>query len=172
MKPITIRSYKYDGHPRDEYTAFKYTEDAESCTVFVPPGTKSYDYRTQTWLSAPDGLVERYFKTRWYTIWYVCAQHSGLNQMYIHISMPATVTETTVAWVDLDIDYRVHTDGRMEQLDADEYHTHRMSMAYPDAVHDAVRAACAEIESLCPHQQYPFNHAAHVALYEQITFRP
>jgi protein associated with RNAse G/E len=169
MRPITIRSYKYDGQPRDEYTGLLYEDDAESCLVFVPPGTMICDHRTQTWERAPDGVLERYFKTRWYAIWYVAAQHSNINHMYVHVSMPATVTATTITWVDLDIDYRVYTDGRMEQRDLDEYHANMTTMAYPLHIQDAVRAACTEIESLGAPQHYPFNYASHAALYQQIS---
>jgi protein associated with RNAse G/E len=85
--------------------------------------------------------------------------------------MPATMTATGITWVDLDIDYRVHHDGRIERLDEDEYHAHRERMGYPTHVQDQVQAACVAIEALAAQQLYPFNHATHVALYQQIKAR-
>jgi len=89
MRTIEIVSRKYDGSLRDEYEAFLYTEDDERLVVYVPAGTLSYDHRKQAWSEAPDGLLEIYFKTRWYSVWHICEQTSNLNQMYIHLSMRA-----------------------------------------------------------------------------------
>jgi protein associated with RNAse G/E len=171
MKPIRVRSSKYDASLRDTYDAFLCAEDAESVLVYVPPGTHCYDYRTRSWSVAPDGVLERYFKRRWYTIWYICEQHSGQNAMYIHLSMPCDALAFGIDWVDLDIDYRVHCDGRVERLDDDEYQAHRVSMGYPAALDAQVQGACAEIEACCSGQRYPFDHATHVALYRQIAAR-
>jgi protein associated with RNAse G/E len=121
MRTITIRSRKYDGTLRDEYEACLYAEAADTCIVYAPPGTLSYDHRKHAACTTPDGLLELYFKTRWYTVWHICEQHSNVNAMYIHVSLPAAVTATSIEWIDVDIDYRVHLDGRIERLDEDEY---------------------------------------------------
>lgn len=171
MNLITVRSSKYDGSLRDEYDAFLYAEDTEIYLVYAPPGTSSYDHRKQVRSLAPDGLLERYFKNRWYNIWYICEQHSGVNVLYIQLSMPAKATAYCIEWVDLDIDYRVHCDGRIERLDDDEYQAHQISMDYPIALDREVQAACEEIETFCSRQHYPFDYPAHVTLYEQIKMQ-
>jgi protein associated with RNAse G/E len=168
MQRIQIISRKYDGRLRDEYEAFLYAEDDERLVVYAPVGTLSYDRRKQTWVPAPDGLLEIYFKTRWYNVWHICEQISGMNQIYSNLSMPAVRTEMGIEWVDLDLDYRVHLDGRLERLDEEDYRAHIASMGYPVEVQAQVQAACAAIESLYHQRADPFNHAAQVALYQQI----
>jgi protein associated with RNAse G/E len=168
MQRIRIISRKYDGRLRDEYEAFLYAEDDEWLVVYAPVGTMSYDRRKQIWVPAPDGLLEIYFKTRWYNVWHICEQISSINQIYSNLSMPAVRIETGIAWVDLDLDYRVHMDGRMERLDEEEYRAHIASMGYPVEVQAQVQAACAEIESLYHQRADPFDHAVQVALYQQI----
>jgi protein associated with RNAse G/E len=168
MQTIRIVSRKYDGKLRDEYEAFLYAEDDERLVVYAPVGTLSYDRRKQTWVPAPDGLLEIYFKTRWYNVWHICEQRSNINQMYINLAMPAHLTAVGVEWVDLDLDYRVHMDGRMERLDEEEYRAHIASIGYPAEVQVQVRAACTEIESLYHQRADPFNYAEQVALYQQI----
>jgi uncharacterized protein len=166
MQRIRIISRKYDGRLRDEYEAFLYAEDDQRLVVYAPVGTMSYDRHKQAWVAAPDGLLEIYFKTRWYNVWHICEQISSINQMYSNLAMPAVRTETGIEWIDLDLDYRVHLDGRLEQLDLDEYRAHIASMGYPVGVQ--VQAACAEIEALYHQRADPFNHAAQTALYQQI----
>jgi protein associated with RNAse G/E len=169
MQTIRIVSRKYDGRLRDEYEAFLYAEDHERLVVYAPVGTMSYDRRTQTWVPAPDGLLEIYFKARWYNVWHICAQTSNLNQIYSNLSSPAVRTASGIEWVDLDLDYRVHLDGRLEQLDAEEYCAHIASMGYSAEVQAQVQAACREIEALYHERADPFNHAEQVALYQQIN---
>jgi len=168
LRKIAIVSRKYDGRPRDEYEAFLYAEDDERLVVYAPAGTLSYDHRRQARSQSPDGLLEIYFKTRWYSVWHICEQNSNVNQMYIHLSMPATVTARGIAWVDLDLDYRLHLDGRLERVDEDEYREHMISMGYTAHMDSQVQAACAAIEAAYHARSEPFNHAAQVALYQQI----
>jgi protein associated with RNAse G/E len=168
MQPIQIVSRKYDGRLRDEYEAFLYAEDDERLVVYAPVGTLSYERHRQAWVPAPDGLLEIYFKQRWYNVWHICEQTSHINQIYCNLSMPAVRTAEGIEWVDLDLDYRVHVDGRIERLDEAEYRTHIISMGYSAEVQVQVQAACAEIESFYLQGVDPFNHAEQVTLYQQI----
>jgi protein associated with RNAse G/E len=168
MQTIQIASSKYDGSPRDEYSACLYAEDAERLVVYAPPGTMGYDHRRQAWSAAPDGLLEIYHKARWYTVWHICERHSNVNQMYIHISMPATRSAAGVVWVDLDLDYRVYADGRIELFDEAEYLAHVASMRYPEDLQAQVRAACLEVEAGYAGQIGALDHRAYAALYQQI----
>jgi protein associated with RNAse G/E len=168
MQTIRIVSGKYDGRLRDEYEALLYAEDGERLVVYASVGTLSYNRDTQAWVPAPDGLLEIYFKARWYNVWHICEQTSNLNQIYCNLSMPAVRTAEGIEWNDLDLDYRVHMDGRMERLDEDEYRAHIASMGNPAEVQVQVQAACAEIESLYQQRADPFNHPEQVAHYQQI----
>ena len=168
MQKIRITSRKYDGRLRDEYEALLYAEDDERLVVYAPVGTLSYDRHKQAWVPTPDGLLEIYFKHRWYNVWHICEQRSNSNQMYSNLSLPAVRTDTGIEWVDLDLDYRIHLDGRLEQLDVEEYHAHSASMGYPPAVQAQVQAAYTEIEALYHQRADPFNYSAQVALYRQI----
>jgi protein associated with RNAse G/E len=169
LKKIEIISKKYDGSFRDEYHGFLAAENEERLLVYTPPGTMSYDHRKHAWCEATDGLLEIYFKTRWYVVWHICEQHSNVNQTYTHIAMPPTVTPGSIEWVDLDLDYRVHLDGRIERLDDAEYQENRIRMSYPHEVDVHVQAACSEVELLCAQQVYPFDYAQQVAVYRQIA---
>ena len=168
MQKIRITSRKYDGRLPDENEAFLYAEDHERLVVYAPVGAMSYDRHKQMWVAAPDGLLEIYFKNRWYNVWHICEQTSNINQIYSNVSRPAVRTDTGIEWVDLDLDYRVHMDGRIERLDEDEYRAHIVSMGYSPEVQAHVQAACAEIEALHHQRADPFNYAEQVARYQRI----
>jgi protein associated with RNAse G/E len=168
MKKIKIVSRKYGGALRDEYAAFLYANDQETLRVYSPPGTMAFDHRKGMWLRAPDGLLEIYFKARWYAVWHVCEQNSQQNLTYAHISMPATLTEDTLEWIDLDLDYRVYLDGSLERLDEQEFGHNIQALKYPADVVAQARAACEEVERLYQRQAFPFNYREQVLSYRAL----
>ncbi len=168
MKKVQVVSRKYDGSLRDAYETCLYAETAESVTLFSLPGGKAWDYRKQAWVTAADGLLEIYFKDRWYNVWHICEQVSGANLIYVNVAMPASITPTTLTWIDLDLDYRLHLDGSVEQVDQADFQQNAQQMGYPTSVISQVEAACREVEAGLVSQRYPFDHARQVALYRQI----
>jgi len=168
MRKIQVISRKYGGKLRGEYTAWLYSETPETLAVYTPPGTMEFDARKQVWLAGPDGLIELYFKAKWYTVWHICEQKSCRNTIYVHISMPAVLTGDLLEWVDLDLDYRMHLDGSIELLDEEDFEHHSRSLSYPAQVIASARAACTEIERLYQQRTFPLNHREQVALYQHI----
>lgn len=168
MKKVQVVSRKYDGSLRDAYETCLYAETAESVTLFSLPGGKAWDYRKQAWVTAADGLLEIYFKDRWYNVWHICEQVSGANLIYVNVAMPASITPTTLTWIDLDLDYRLHLDGSVEQVDQADFQQNAQQMGYPTSVISQVEAACREVEAGLVSQRYPFDHARQVVLYRQI----
>jgi uncharacterized protein len=168
MQKVRIVSRKYDGTLRDEYETSLYAETEEALTLFSLPGTPYWDPRKAAWLEAPDGLIEIYFKRRWYNVWHICEQNSNTNLIYTNIATPATLHAGRIEWTDLDLDYRVHLDNSVEQLDQDEFEHNTQRLNYPPDVIAQVRAACRDVEALLATRAYPFDHARQVELYRQI----
>jgi uncharacterized protein len=163
-----VLSRKYDGSLRDEYETHLYAETNESITLFSPPGVKYRDHRKSAWFEAPDGLIEIYFKNRWYNVWHICEQVSGTNLIYINICMPAVMKSTGIVWVDLDLDYRVHLDLSVEKLDQEEFEQNTLKMEYPPSLIEKAYLACKEVEAGLTSRAYPFDHERQVELYRRI----
>ena len=159
---------KYDGSLRDEYESSLVSETNEIITIFSPPGVRYLDHLRSSWLEAPDGLIELYFKNRYYNVWHICEQISQVNLMYINICQPAIIYESQIEWVDLDLDYRVHLDNRVEFLDQDEFEQNRRKMGYPSELIKQVHLACREVEAGLASRVYPFDHENQEKLYKRI----
>jgi protein associated with RNAse G/E len=99
---------------------------------------------------------------------FVCEQLSNINQIYSNLSMPVVRTASGIEWVDLDLDYRVHMDGRIERLDEAEYRAHIVSLGYSADIQAQVQAACAEIEALYQQHADPFDYTEQFARYQRI----
>jgi len=143
---VKITSKKYDGTLRDSYEAYLLEETDELVTLYVEPNTPSWNYRKNKLEYGPDGIIEIYFKKKWFNVLHICEQHSGINLIYINLATPIVQIEDGFEWIVLDLDYRIHLDGSFELLDEDEYIQHREAMNYPNELIEHVRIACQEIE--------------------------
>ena len=168
MRKIHVLSKKYNGTLRDEYETTLYAETAETITLFSVPGLPYFDHRKGAWFSADDGLLEIYFKQRWYNVWHICEQYSQINQVYINLAMPATLQGDTLTWIDLDLDYRVHLDDSVERLDQADFDQNSHHMRYPPDLIAQVHAACREVEAGLACGAFPFDHVRQVELYQRI----
>jgi protein associated with RNAse G/E len=168
MQKIKIVSRKYDGSLRDEYETYLYAETDESLLLFSEPGISYWHGRKSAWFESPDGLIEIYFKRRWYNLWHICEQNSNVNLIYVNIAMPATFQAGRLEWTDLDIDYRVNPDNSVERLDEDEFEQNIVCKGCPPDLIAQVHAACREVEALLATRTYPFDHAQQVKLYRRI----
>jgi protein associated with RNAse G/E len=168
MRKVLVVSKKYNGSLRDEYETFLYAETDETITLFSLPGLKYRDHRKSTWIEAEDGLLEIYFKQKWYNVWHICEQVSQTNLIYVNICMPVTFQASVLEWVDLDLDYRVYLDNSVKQLDQAEFEKNTQLMQYPSDLIQQTQAACQEVEAGLMSWVYPFDHERQVELYNQI----
>ena len=168
MRKVKVVKRKYNGALRDEHETYLYAVTEESITLFSEPGLGYWDHRKAAWLEAEDGLIEIYFKHRWYNVWHICEQVSHANLIYVNIAMPATLWAKGIEWTDLDLDYRVHLDNSVELLDQAEFEQNRQSMGYPPDLVDQVRLACREVEAGLSSRIYPFDYERQIELYYRI----
>jgi protein associated with RNAse G/E len=90
-----------------------------------------------------DRFIETYYIDRWYNIFKIQEQNSGLLKCwYCNISYPALITDDSVAYRDLALDLLVYPDGRQKVLDEDEFSTLPLS---PDD-QAAARQALIELQ--------------------------
>lgn len=157
MRKVKVVSKKYDGSPRDECESYLYKETDETIVLFTPPE-----------LTNQDGLIEIYFKQKWFNVWHICEQFSNTNRIYINIAMPVRRNNEGLEWIDLELDYRVHVDNSVEKLDQEEFEVNSHLMKYPQKLIRRVQSACREVETGLINRFYPFDHEQQVALYNRI----
>ena len=168
MKKIRVVSKKYDGSFRDEYETYLFDETDEITTLFSLAGLRYWDYRKAAWFQAPDGLLEIYFKQRWYNVWHMAEQNSQNALIYVNISMPAVLRGDILEWVDLDLDYRVNMDNSVERLDEEEFEGNWQRLGYPPELIKQIQETCQEVEAGLKRRMFPFDYERQVALYYQI----
>jgi len=166
MNKIKLISKKYDGSLRDESDALVVAQNEETIVLLQRQGTLEYSHRKQRWETVPDGLLLIFFTNRWYNVWHIADQRSHFNRIYANIALPARwIDDTTLEWIDLDLDIRVHMDGSIVLLDEDEFLENQHRMGYPSAVVAQAQAAAQEALALCAQALYPFDYTVQVARY-------
>ena len=168
MRRIKVISKKYDNSYRDEYEAYLYSEEDEIFIVLSPPGTRYYDHRKEAWFEAPDGLLEIYFKEKWYNVWHICEQNSKRNMIYANICMPAVLQGNVLEWVDLDLDLCVHMNGTIELLDEKEFERNIRQLGYSRWIINNARAACDEVMNLFERGELLLEHQRQIEQYQRI----
>ena len=169
MRRIKVLSKKYDNSLRDEHEAYLVSSADGTITLLSPAGTRYYDHRQKAWSEAPDGLLEIYFEDRWYNVWHIGEQNSRRNLIYANICMPATLNGDLLEWVDLDLDYRVLLEGRIELLDEEEFERNISQFGYSGWIVENVRAACDEVMVRFESGEFPFDHPRQAERYRRLT---
>ncbi len=168
MRKLRVVKKKYDGSLCDEYAAYLVDETDEIITLFTVSGTSCWDYRKAAGYPVPDGLLEIFFKRKWYNVWHIAVQNLRMNRMYINIAMPPVLRGETLEWVDLDLDYRVHLDNSVERIDEEEVRENAERLRYPPELIEQVQAACREVEAGLEQRGFPFDYERQAARYQQI----
>jgi uncharacterized protein len=168
MEKVRIIKKKYDGSLCDEHETYLLAETDDMITLSSLSTLSYWDYRKAAWFHAPDGLLEIYFKRKWYNVWHIAEQNSHINLTYVNIAMPAVLRGDTLDWVDLDLDYRVHIDNTVELVDEEEYKLNKLRLSYPPEIIKQAQAACLEVEAGLKERHFAFDYERQVALYYQI----
>ena len=168
MRKVRVVFRKHNGSLRDEYQTYLYSESDEIILIFSIPGMRYWDHRKGARFEAQDGLLEIYFKQRWYNVWHIAEQVSNTNLIYVNIALPATLQANVVEWTDLDLDYRVHLDYSVERLDQEEFEQNVKRLGYTSNLIEQVGAACREVEAGLAERIFPFDYERQVKLYRRI----
>lgn len=90
-----------------------------------------------------DRFIEMYFCDRWYNIYEIFDKDTdSLKAWYCNVTRPVEIKGSILYYVDLALDLLVYPDGRMLELDEDEFM--RLELDPSDQVH--ARKALAELK--------------------------
>jgi len=113
------------------------------------------------------GLIERgtisyeyFWLDRWYNIFRFHKPDGTFRNFYCNVSMPPTVNDEVIDFIDLDIDIIVDFHGGFAIRDEDEYNRNASKYDYPASIRDGVSAAVVELSAMIRHNDFPFDQAA------------
>jgi protein associated with RNAse G/E len=98
-----------------------------------------------------------FWRGRWYNVFTNYHEDGTLRHFYCNVAMPPLIEDSTIIFVDLDLDVQVWPDGTSRILDMDEFEQHRVQYGYPDWVQANALQAVNDILALAVARQGPFG---------------
>lgn len=156
MKPVQLRSTKYDGSLHYRYGATLVREQPNLLMVYVSPGTPIESYRGAT--IATHHSLQLYWSDRQYNLhvsWYADWRP---RLHYINVASPAAWPNDSIHFIDLDLDviWRSET-GEVILDDEDEFALHQVRFGYPPDLIERCQRSSAEVIELIARRVYPFD---------------
>lgn len=153
---ITINARNFDGSLRKSWTA-EVVQTSDSLVIVkgifetevkhphlgvIRRGTISYEF---------------FWPDRWYNVFRFHKPDETFRNYYCNISMPPRMTETSVDYVDLDIDIIVGPSGVLTVLDEDEFRENAERFRYSDDIRVRTGEAIAELTAMIKGREFPFE---------------
>jgi protein associated with RNAse G/E len=76
---------------------------------------------------------------------------------YCNVNLPPVIDESSITYVDLDLDLIVRADFSYQILDSEEFEQHARIFGYPQEVQESAHKALTELISRIEARQFPFN---------------
>lgn len=154
---ITINSRRYDGSVRRSWQCeLLHQNDLE--LLFLGTFDLDVDHSELGRISRGTVSYEYYWLDRWYNVFAFFEPDGAFRNFYCNINMPATLKDSELDYIDLDLDVLVWPDGSIVTLDRDEYEQNAELYTYPIHIRDQAELALDEILRLAEEQKLPFPH--------------
>ncbi len=152
-----IEARKYDQRPHITLPATLIDDDGERLLLRMPAGTV-FEHHSRGWIRPSERLNDFYFwRDRAYNIFVGYEADGSIRSFYCNVALPPVIHDTTITFVDLDIDVRIWPDGHYELLDLIEFRDHAILFGYPMEVRRAACMATLDILDRWRHRHSPFD---------------
>ncbi len=160
MRTVRVLFAKWGERPHWEYDAVALGHDAHGAWLGVPTGTLITRPGARI-VTRQDQVVLAPYDAGYVATFYAHGPHDPEPPcaVYVDITTPPVVGETTVHAVDLDLDVIRGLHGRTWVDDEDEFAAHRTAYGYPDDVVEAALADCAAVSAALEAGDPPFDGA-------------
>jgi len=154
--PFTIRVLRYDG---SEYRRWNATLVRRDGSLIVFEGEFDIEVQHSHIGHIPMGTrtVEYYWQDKWYNVFRFLGEAGETRLWYCNINLPPIIEDSTITYVDLDLDVLVQPDRSYQILDSDEFAHHAQAFQYPQDVQESAQKAVSELISRVEGRQFPFN---------------
>ena len=153
---FTVRVLRYDGTEYRRWHARLVRRDG---SLIVFEGEFDIEVQHSNLGHIPIGTrtVEYYWQDRWYNVFRFLGDTGETRLWYCNINLPPIIEDSSITYVDLDLDVMVRPDFSYQILDSDEFAHHARLFQYPRDVQESAQQALAEVISRVEGRQFPFN---------------
>lgn len=102
--------------------------------------------------------IEYFWLDRWYNVFRFHEPQGTFRNYYCNVAMPPVVSETTLDFVDLDIDLVVDMNAKIAVLDEDEFLENAAKFGYPPDIRARVKNSVEALTQMALRHDFPFDH--------------
>lgn len=152
-----IQCYKHNGKIHRAWDEAVVLDVKKDYIVFGNEKTRVTESEGTTWRTKEPAILY-FFRNKWYNI--IAQMKKDGVYYYCNIATPYILEESTVKYIDYDLDLRVFPKGEYKILDKLEYQYHRKKMEYSDDLDVVINHAMKELLD-------DYNNGAHMFNKEQ-----
>ncbi len=173
MKPavnemVYIQSYKHDGSLHRTWSKGFVLEATDEKTVVVTNKTWVIEADGRKWFTR-EPAVCFFYPDKWYNV-ITMIRKSGIYY-YCNLASPSLYDGEAIKNIDYDLDVKVFPNGRLDILDEDEYHDHKVKMNYSEDVMKIVEWQLKELVGKIQSKEPPFDTTGILDYYHQYLER-
>lgn len=141
MSYRTIEARKYNGDVHYRLVAHLVADDGACIRLRTVPDDMLH-HVTRGVMRPMNRCSDLYFwRERWYNVYVHHTPDGDFTHFYCNVGLPPQIDDSTVSFVDLDLDVVMFPNGAVKVLDAGEFKQHTVAYGYPpDVYRGAVEA--------------------------------
>jgi protein associated with RNAse G/E len=157
VEAITVCTYKYDGR---EHRRWRGQLAVRQDSLLILNATFDREVRHPLLGIIEAGTIstEFYWLDRWYNIFRFHQPTGELCNYYCNITVPPSLHQNVLSYIDLDIDILVSPDLSYRILDEDEFSANATHFNYSTDVQRRAYQALDQLVALIKSGQFPFNY--------------
>lgn len=151
---LTIHGYKHSGMIYRSWDEAVLLDICEDYLVFGNNRTKVTELDGRTWKTKEPAILF-FFKNCWYNI--ISQYKKNGIYYYCNIASPFVIEDSTIKYIDYDLDLRVFPDGSFKILDRGEYNYHKKKMNYSEDIDRILKSELTKLIELAREKKGPFD---------------
>ena len=155
-KPFSVQVLRYDGTEHRHWNAMLARREG-SLIVLEAAFDVEVQHLHLGHIPLGARTIEYYWQDRWYNVFEFLDDAGGTRLWYCNVNLPPVIAESSITYVDLDLDIIVRTDFSYQILDADEFEQHAQTFGYPQEVQESAQKALSELILRIENRQFPFH---------------
>lgn len=153
-KWVRIQSYKHDGSLHRTWDNVMILDVTDEYIATGSCASRVVECDGRIWYTK-EPAVSVFFLKNWFNIIAMMRGHDVCY--YCNIASPSLIDNTTIEYIDYDLDLKLFPDSTIVELDRKEYLLHREKYRYSDDIDRIVNHEFERVRKLMERQEFPFQ---------------
>lgn len=155
---IHIQSFKHNGDTHRLWDRGLVLEDNKDYIVVATKRAKVIENNGRAWFTK-EPAVTIFSKNQWFNVICMLKENRGITY-YCNIASPCIVENSTIKYVDYDLDIKLFANGNIKILDEKEYLVHKEKYGYSEDLNTVLYKQLEFVRQKMINREFPFSDKA------------